>query len=78
MNLSPPTAVCDDVVFCLAQEGPDMEGFCGVSISTVVDGDTVGGAGDVTQSQRVVLKKKREREKRKQFDLHVINREEAA
>lgn len=64
MNLSPPTAVCDDVVFCLAQEGPDMEGFCGVSISTVVDGDTVGRAGDVTQSQPVVFikKKKRERE----------------
>lgn len=35
--------VCDDVVVCLAQEGRGMEGFCGVSISMVVDGDTVGG-----------------------------------
>lgn len=68
--------VCDDVVFCLAQEGPDAEGFffflCGVSISVVVDGDPVGGLGTSHSHRGLFLKK------RKPFDLHVINGEEAA
>lgn len=46
--------VCDDVVLCLAQEGLGTEGFCGVSVSTVVDGDTVKGSG-TSQSHSGVL-----------------------
>lgn len=71
MDLPPPMTVCDDVVLCSVQEGPGTEGFCGVSISTVVDGGTVEGRARHAATEGCFCKRG------SQFDLHVINKEEA-
>lgn len=49
--------ICDNMVVCFAQEGPGTECFCGVSISTLVDGDTAEGWGRHTATEGCFYKR---------------------